>query len=42
MPTRDHRVTTAEDVAFDATMKIAGVVIGLLVIVAVAFWYIYS
>lgn len=38
----DHPVTDAEDAAFDATMKIAGVVIGLLVIAAVAFWYINS
>ena len=38
----DHRVTDAEDAAFDATMKIAGVVIVLLVIAGTALWYIYS
>jgi len=38
----DHSVTDTEDTAFDATMKIAGIVIGLLVIAAVAFWYFYS
>lgn len=38
----DHHVTDTEDAAFDATMKIAGTVIGLLVIAGVAFWYIYS
>jgi hypothetical protein len=38
----DHSVTDAEDAALDATMKIAGMVIVLLVIAGVAFWYIYS
>jgi hypothetical protein len=38
----DHHVTDTEDAAFDATMKIAGTVIGLVVIAVVAFWYIYS
>jgi hypothetical protein len=42
MTTHTDRVTNAEDVAFDATMKIAGIIVGLLVIAAVAFWYIYS
>jgi hypothetical protein len=37
----DH-VTDTEDASFDATMKIAGSVIGVLVIAVVAFWYIYS
>jgi hypothetical protein len=38
----DHRVTDAEDAAFDATMKIGGVIVGLVVIAVVALWYIYS
>jgi hypothetical protein len=38
----DHHITDTEDAAFDATMKIVGTVIVLLVIVGVAFWYIYS
>jgi hypothetical protein len=38
----DHHVTDTEDAAFDATMKIAGMVIGLIVIAVVAFWYISS
>jgi hypothetical protein len=38
----DHHVTDTEDAAFDATMKIAGTVIGLIVIAVVAFWYISS
>ena len=39
---RDHHITDTEDAAFDATMKIVGMVVGLLVIAGVAFWYIYS
>jgi hypothetical protein len=38
----DHHITDTEDAAFDATMKIIGAVIVLLVIVGVTFWYIYS
>ena len=38
----DHSVTDTENAAFDATMKIAGIVIGLLVIAVVAFWYFNS
>ena len=38
----NHPVTNAEDAAFDATMKITGMVMGLLLIAGVAFWYIYS
>ena len=38
----DHHSTDAEDVAFDATMKIGGVVIGLIVIAGLALWYFYS
>jgi hypothetical protein len=38
----DHPVTDAENAAFDATMKIAGLVIVLLVIAGVVFWYISS
>jgi hypothetical protein len=38
----DHRVTDAEDAAFDTTMKIGGVILGLVVIAVVALWYIYS
>ena len=37
----DHRVTDAEDAAFDTTMKIMGVVIMLAVIAGTALWYIY-
>jgi hypothetical protein len=37
---RDDPVTNAEDAAFDATMKITGVVIVLLVIAGMVFWYI--
>ena len=36
----DHHTTDVEDAAFDATMKIGGVVIGLLVIAGMALWYI--
>ena len=35
----DHHVTNTEDAAFDATMKISGLVIGLVVIAVAAFWY---
>jgi len=37
----DHRITDAEDAAFDTTMKIMGVVIMLAVIAGTALWYIY-
>ena len=32
-------VTDAEDAAFDTTMKITGMVIGLIVIAVAAAWY---
>ena len=35
----DHRVTDAEDAAFDTTLKIAGAFLVLVVIAAVVFWY---
>ena len=38
----DHHVTDAEDAAFDATMKIGGTVIGLIIIAGLAFWYLYA
>jgi len=38
----DHHVTEVEDAAFDTTMKITGVVFGLIVIAGMALWYIYS
>jgi hypothetical protein len=38
----DHHVTDTEDATFDKTMKIAGIVLGLLVIAVVAFWYFHS
>jgi hypothetical protein len=38
----DHHSTDAEDVAFDATMKIGGVVIVLVVIAGLALWYFFS
>jgi hypothetical protein len=38
----DHHITDAEDAAFDTTMKIMGVVMGLVVIAGMALWYIYS
>ena len=38
----DHRVTDAEDAAFDTTMKIMGVVMVLVVIAGMALWYVYS
>ena len=37
----DH-VTEVEDAAFDSTMKVVGVIVGLIVIVGGAFWYLYS
>ena len=37
----DH-ITDTEDVAFDATVKVIGVVLGLLVIAGMASWYIFS
>ena len=38
----DHHITDAEDAAFDATMKIMGVAIALVVLAGMALWYIYS
>ncbi len=38
----DHHITDTEDAAFDATMKITGVVIALVGIAGMALWYIYS
>jgi len=38
----DHHITDTEDAAFDATMKIMGAVIVVLVIAGVALWYFYS
>jgi hypothetical protein len=38
----DHHITDVEDAAFDTTMKITGVVFGLIVIAAMALWYFYS
>ena len=38
----DHHITDAEDAAFDATIKIMGVVMVLVVIAGMAAWYIYS
>jgi len=37
-----HRITDAEDAAFDATMKVMGIGTALLVIVGIALWFIYS
>lgn len=37
----DHHVTDAEDAAFDTTMKIGGVILGLVAIAVMALWYIY-
>jgi hypothetical protein len=37
----DHHITDAEDSAFDATMKIAGVVIVLVGIAGAALWFFY-
>jgi hypothetical protein len=42
MAMRTDRITRTEDAAFDSTMKIAGMVLGLLVIAVVAFWYFHS
>jgi hypothetical protein len=42
MAMRTDRITHTEDAAFDSTMKIAGMVLGLLVIAVVAFWYFHS
>jgi len=36
----DHPITNTEDAAFDATMKITGMVIVLFVIAGMALWYI--
>ena len=38
----DHHITDAEDAAFDATMKIMGVIVVLAAIAGTALWYIYS
>ena len=38
----DHHITDAEDAAFDATMKIVGTVLGLVVVAALGLWYIYA
>jgi hypothetical protein len=38
----DHHVTDTEDAAFDTTMKIMGVAIGLVVIAGTALWYVYT
>jgi hypothetical protein len=35
----DHHITDAENAAFDATMKIMGVVVVLIVIAGTALWY---
>jgi uncharacterized membrane protein len=37
----DHHVTNTEDVAFDVTMKILGVIMALVGIAGMALWYIY-
>ena len=42
MTIHHDRITDSEDATFDATMKIMGVVLGLVVIAGAAFWYIYS
>jgi hypothetical protein len=36
-----HHVTDTEDAAFDATMKIMGVIVVLAAIAGTALWYIY-
>jgi hypothetical protein len=38
----DHHITDTEDAAFDATMKIVGVILVLVVSAGLALWYIYS
>jgi hypothetical protein len=38
----DDHITESEDAAFDATMKVVGAVLGLVVIACIALWYIYS
>jgi hypothetical protein len=38
----DHHITDAEDAAFDATMKIMGVVMVLVVIAGMGLLYVYS
>ena len=35
----DHPVTDAEDTAFDTTMKITGIVVGLVVMAVAVIWY---
>jgi hypothetical protein len=35
----DHHITDAENAAFDATMKIMGAVVVLIVIAGTALWY---
>jgi hypothetical protein len=38
----DHHITDTEDAAFDATMKIVGVILVLVVSAGLALWYLYS
>ena len=38
----DHPMTDTENAAFDATMKIMGVIVVLAAIAGIALWYIYS
>ena len=42
MAMRTDHITHTEDAAFDSTMKIAGMVVGALVLAVVAYWYIFS
>lgn len=35
-------VTDSEDAAFDETVKIAGSILGVLMIAVVAFWYVHQ
>ena len=35
----DHSVTDTENAAFDTTMKITGIVIGLVVVAVAVIWY---
>jgi hypothetical protein len=37
----DHHITDAENAAFDATMKIMGAVVVLIVIAGTALWYFF-
>jgi hypothetical protein len=38
----NHHITDVEDAAFDATMKIGGMVIVLAAIAGMTLWYFYS